>query len=71
MDYQIWCGPSMGAFNDWVKGSYLEDPDHRSVVDVGLNILDGAAFLTRLRMAELMGLSLPAGLRAFHPRKLI
>ena len=21
MDYQIWCGPSMGAFNDWVKNT--------------------------------------------------
>jgi trans-AT polyketide synthase/acyltransferase/oxidoreductase domain-containing protein len=24
MDYQIWCGPAMGAFNDWVRGSFLE-----------------------------------------------
>lgn len=70
MDYQIWCGPSMGAFNDWVKGSYLEVPHNRSVVDVGLNILNGAAFLTRLRVAELMGLSLPPGLRTYHPRKI-
>ncbi|MFC1817240.1 PfaD family polyunsaturated fatty acid/polyketide biosynthesis protein, partial [Thermodesulfobacteriota bacterium] len=23
IDYQIWCGPSMGAFNEWVKGSFL------------------------------------------------
>ncbi len=20
LDYQIWCGPAMGAFNDWVRG---------------------------------------------------
>ncbi len=25
MDYQIWCGPSMGSFNDWVRGTYLEN----------------------------------------------
>ncbi|MEL7340604.1 MAG: PfaD family polyunsaturated fatty acid/polyketide biosynthesis protein, partial [Bacteroidota bacterium] len=24
LDYQIWCGPAMGAFNDWVKGTYME-----------------------------------------------
>ncbi len=23
MDYQIWCGPAMGAFNRWVRGSFL------------------------------------------------
>jgi len=21
-DYQIWCGPAMGAFNRWVQGSF-------------------------------------------------
>lgn len=70
MDYQIWCGPAMGAFNDWVRGSYLEDPDNRSVVDVALNILNGAAYLTRVRMAQLMGLHLSAGLQSYRPRKI-
>jgi len=70
MDYQIWCGPAMGAFNDWVKGSYLEDPDNRSVVDIAMNILSGAAYLTRVRMAELMGLHLVAGLQSYRPRKI-
>ena len=23
VDYQIWCGPAMGSFNDWVRGTYL------------------------------------------------
>ena len=22
MDYQIWCGPAMGAFNDWVRARH-------------------------------------------------
>ena len=26
-DFQIWCGPAMGAFNSWVRGSFLEKPD--------------------------------------------
>jgi len=47
MDYQIWCGPSMGAFNEWVRGSFLEQPHQRRVVCVNLNILFGAAVLTR------------------------
>ncbi len=33
MDYQIWCGPAMGAFNQWVQNSFLEGPDHRKTPD--------------------------------------
>ncbi|MEO0685061.1 MAG: PfaD family polyunsaturated fatty acid/polyketide biosynthesis protein, partial [Cyanobacteria bacterium J06649_11] len=28
-DYQIWCGPAMGAFNNWVKDSYLAQAQNR------------------------------------------
>jgi hypothetical protein len=52
MDYQIWCGPAMGAFNDWVRGTYLEHPENRRVVDVANHILQGAAYLNRVRMLE-------------------
>src|SRR5262249_47235806 len=34
LDYQIWCGPAMGAFNAWVKGSFLEPVEARTVVQV-------------------------------------
>jgi trans-AT polyketide synthase/acyltransferase/oxidoreductase domain-containing protein len=37
-DYQIWCSPAMGAFNAWVKGSFLEDPAGRSVVQIARNL---------------------------------
>ena len=47
IDYQIWCGPSMGAFNEWTRGSFLEELCHREVVTVGYNILFGAAVLMR------------------------
>jgi PfaD family protein len=50
-DTQIWCGPAMGAFNDWAKGTFLEDPRHRSVVAVAANLTAGAAF--HLRVAQL------------------
>ena len=34
VDYQIWCGPAMAAFNEWVRGSFLEQPENRRVVTV-------------------------------------
>ena len=52
MDYQIWCGPAMGAFNEWVKGSYLEQAENRSAADVALQILRGAAYLTRVNLLK-------------------
>lgn len=65
MDYQIWCGPSLGAFNDWSSGTYLEQPENRHVADVALQILTGAAYLARIRLLELYGVELPAELRSY------
>jgi trans-AT polyketide synthase/acyltransferase/oxidoreductase domain-containing protein len=67
MDYQVWCGPAMGTFNDWVRGSYLEQPANRHVVDVNLHILTGAAYLYRLRLLEATGLRVSAGVAAYKP----
>jgi PfaD family protein len=55
LDYQIWCGPSMGVFNEWAKGSLLEEPNQRGVVAVALNILRGAALLTRINALRSQG----------------
>lgn len=52
IDYQIWCGPAMGAFNEWVKGSFMEPPAARQVVTVAYNILFGAAVLQRARLLQ-------------------
>ena len=52
IDYQIWCGPAMGAFNEWVKGSFMEPPAARKVVTVAYNILFGAAALQRTRLLQ-------------------
>ena len=52
MDYQIWCGPAMGAFNEWTKGSYLEQAENRSAADVALQILKGAAYLYRVNQLK-------------------
>ncbi len=46
-DYQIWCGPSMGAFNEWTKGSFLENPENRQFETVAMNLLLGACICMR------------------------
>lgn len=56
VDYQIWCGPAMGAFNEWVKGSALEKPENRKVVTVGLNILYGAGVTFRVNLLKSQGI---------------
>jgi PfaD family protein len=50
IDYQIWCGPALPAFNAWTKGTFLEQPQQRRVVDVNLNLLVGAAVWLRATM---------------------
>ncbi|WP_233355872.1 PfaD family polyunsaturated fatty acid/polyketide biosynthesis protein [Henriciella litoralis] len=58
-DYQIWCGPAMGAFNEWVKGSLLEKLENRSVKQIAWNLLDGAAKLSALQARRASGENIP------------
>ena len=67
MDYQIWAGPATGAFNQWVKGSYLEAHDRRSAVDVAFQLMDGAARLLRLIQIKHCGVPVPETLFEVHP----
>lgn len=67
MDYQIWAGPSLGAFNAWTKGTYLEDFTQRQAADVGLHIFKGAAYLYRVNQLQMQGVSLPRALAVYHP----
>ncbi len=67
MDFQIWCGPAMGAFNEWVKGSFLEKPKNRKTVTVALNLLFGAAVQIRLNGLRLQGVRLPVGSDILKP----
>jgi PfaD family protein len=66
LDYQIWAGPSLGAFNAWVKGSYLEAFDARSAPDVALQILRGAAYLQRVQLLRLQGVNLTLEQRTYR-----
>jgi PfaD family protein len=59
IDYQVWCGPAMGAFNEWAAGSFLAAPERRAVATVARNILFGAAVLTRSTILRYQGIVLP------------
>ena len=69
MDYQIWCGPAMGAFNDWVKGTYLENYQNRQAADVAEQIMQGAAYLYRVQALQMQGVELPLEWRQFLPKE--
>jgi PfaD family protein len=69
-DYQIWCGPAMGAFNGWVKGSFLEDPAERTVVQIALNLLEGAVVAARAQHLRAFGVPVPSESLGFRPRRL-
>ncbi|GIE97468.1 PfaD family polyunsaturated fatty acid/polyketide biosynthesis protein [Paractinoplanes rishiriensis] len=65
-DYQIWCGPAIGAFNRWVAGSPLAQTARRTVVQIALNLLEGAAMVTRAHQLRSYGVPVPG--EAFAPR---
>lgn len=69
-DFQIWCGPAMGAFNRWTAGSFLAEPRERGVVQIARNLLEGAAVVTRAQQLRSYGVPVPAAAFAFAPRRL-
>jgi trans-AT polyketide synthase, acyltransferase and oxidoreductase domains len=69
IDYQIWCGPAMGAFNAWTRGSFLAEPQHRDIVTVAFNLLFGAAVLIRGQELRYQGACLPAQLGRIRPMR--
>jgi trans-AT polyketide synthase, acyltransferase and oxidoreductase domains len=70
IDFQLWCGPAMGAFNRWVKGSFLEPVEQRSVQQIALNLMEGAAFVTRAHQYRTFGLSVSASAFNYRPTPL-
>lgn len=69
-DFQVWCGPAMGAFNDWAKGSFLETAENRTVGQIARNLLEGAAVVTRAQQMRTAGLPVPAAAFTWVPRRL-
>jgi PfaD family protein len=70
IDYQIWCGPAMGAFNDWTANTFLAEPENRTVAQIALNLLEGAAAITRAQQLRFHGIGLPQSAFHFDPRPL-
>lgn len=68
-DYQVWCGPAMGAFNVWAKGSFLEPLANRTVEQIAKNLLEGAAVVTRAQQLRSYGLAIPPEAFHFPPRR--
>ena len=70
LDYQVWCGPAMGAFNAWVDGSFLAEAKQRSVVTVAMNLLYGAAVLARVQALRSQGVVLGPAEERVDPQPL-
>ncbi len=67
-DYQIWCGPAMGAFNEWVAGTTLEPVEARTVRQIALNLLEGAVRVTRAGQLRSAGIAVPPNYFSYTPR---
>ncbi len=50
VDYQVYCGPSLGSFNQWVKGTELESWKNRNVDEIAIKIMTETANLLVCRM---------------------
>lgn len=66
-DFQIWCGPAMGAFNAWVDGTPWAAPGNRRVADIARSLLRGAAYHSRLAQLRFAGVTLPPSCATYRP----
>jgi trans-AT polyketide synthase, acyltransferase and oxidoreductase domains len=71
MDYQIWSGPAMGAFNEWTRDTYLSVPENRHVAEVAEHLMQGAAYLYRVQNLRMQGILLPGSLATYIPGPLV
>jgi trans-AT polyketide synthase/acyltransferase/oxidoreductase domain-containing protein len=65
-DFQVWCGPAMGLFNDWTRGTWLEPLEARSAVDVARALMVATAVVQRVNLAASVG-PLPLAARRVLP----
>lgn len=68
VDYQVWCGPAMGAFNQWVGETFLAEPKARQAGIVARNILAGAAYLGRVHALRQQGVAMTHEMQEFRPK---
>ena len=51
INYQVHTGPAMGAFNQWVKGTSIENWRERHVDDIAKKLMCETAALLNLRFS--------------------
>ncbi|MEH7265815.1 ACP S-malonyltransferase [Priestia megaterium] len=54
IDYQIHCGPALGSFNQWVKGTHLENWANRHVDEIGVKLMKETAELLNQRFRSFL-----------------
>ncbi|MBP2000181.1 trans-AT polyketide synthase/acyltransferase/oxidoreductase domain-containing protein [Paenibacillus shirakamiensis] len=54
VDFQIRSSPALGAFNEWVKGSHLEDWRNRHVDVIGMKLMEASAKVLNSRVHALL-----------------
>ncbi|MCX7920826.1 MAG: ACP S-malonyltransferase [Clostridia bacterium] len=57
VDYQVHCGPALGAFNQWVKGTSLENWRNRHVDEIGLMLMNETADLLERRFKKMFSIN--------------
>ena len=55
VDYQVQTGPALGAFNQWVKDTELEDWRNRHVDNIAIKLMQATASLLNQRFQALQG----------------
>lgn len=53
VNYQVQCGPALGAFNQWVKGTDLENWRNRHVDEIGIKLIRETAELLNRRFQNM------------------
>lgn len=53
VDFKIYCGPALGSFNEWVKGTALEAWSQRHVDQMAEHLMDEAATFLQNRMGQI------------------
>jgi trans-AT polyketide synthase, acyltransferase and oxidoreductase domains len=55
VDFQIYCGPALGAFNQWVKGTNMEKWQNRHIDEIAIKLLNETSCLLEKRFHKMIG----------------
>ncbi|MDD5271556.1 MAG: PfaD family polyunsaturated fatty acid/polyketide biosynthesis protein [Methylovulum sp.] len=50
VNFQVHCGPALGVFNQWVKGTHLQDWRDRHVEQIAMQLMEATADFLRQRL---------------------